>query len=81
MPLQQALGATGGGLNALLRHSVAAVLNASSPHVDYAMTTSEIILSVQAAVAGGATSVENLKTKLDTYNNAGANLDQHGNVI
>lgn len=79
LTLQQALGTGGGGLNALLRHSVAAVLNAASPYVAYPLTTSQIISGVQAAVAGGATSIENLKTQLDTYNNYGANLDQHGN--
>jgi SdrD B-like domain len=81
LTLQQALGTGGGGLNALLRHSVAAVLNAASPNVDYPLTTSQIISAVQTAAAGGDAAVEQLKNQLDTYNNYGANLDQHGNVV
>ena len=76
LTLEQALGTGGGGTNALLRHSVAAVLNAASPAVDYPLTTGQIISAVQAAVSGGT--VEQLKNRLDAYNNYGANLNQHG---
>ncbi|HVK10351.1 MAG TPA: SdrD B-like domain-containing protein [Gemmataceae bacterium] len=76
LSLEQALGTGGGGINALLRHSVAAVLNAASPSVDYPLTTAQVLSAVQAAVTGGT--VEQLKTQLDTYNNYGANLNQHG---
>lgn len=78
LTLQQALGTGGGGMNALLRHSVAAVLNAASTNVDYPLTTPQIISAVQAAAAGGSTAVEQLKNQFDTYNNYGANLNQHG---
>jgi hypothetical protein len=37
------LGANGGGVNALLRHSSAALLNAANPYVDYAYTVAEVI--------------------------------------
>ena len=78
LTLAEALGTGGGGLNALLRHSVAAVLNAAHTEVDYALTTGQIISQVQAAVADGAAAIEQLKNELDTYNNGGANLNQHG---
>jgi hypothetical protein len=80
LTLAEALGTGGGGINALLRHSVAAVLNAANSNVDYPLTTSQTISGVQAAVAGGDTAVEQFKNQLDGYNNYGANLDQHGNV-
>lgn len=46
--LLQALNAQGGGLNALARHSTAALLSASSDIVDYALTVAEVIAFVQA---------------------------------
>ena len=78
LTLAEALGTGGGGLNALLRHSVAAVLNAAHPEVDYAMTASQIIAAVQSAVSSGGAAIEQLKNQLDANNNAGANLNQHG---
>lgn len=81
LTLVEALGTGGGGINALLRHSVAAVLNAANTDVDYAMTTSQIVSAVQAAVAGGTGAIEQLKNQLDTYNNAGANVNQHGQAV
>ena len=81
LTLVQALGTGGGGINALLRHSVAAVLNAANTNVDYPLTTGQIITAVQTAVAGGDAAIEQLKNQLDLYNNSGANLDQHGNVV
>jgi len=78
LTLAEALGTGGGGINALLRHSVAAVLNAAHTEVDYAMTTSQVISAVQAAMADGAGAIEQLKSQLDGYNNGGANLNQHG---
>lgn len=43
----------GGELNALGRHSVAALLNATSPDVDYGMTPGEVIDAFNAAFASG----------------------------
>jgi uncharacterized repeat protein (TIGR01451 family) len=51
--LLQALQAQGGGINALARHAVAALLNASSPDVDSGFTVAQVIALVQAAVASG----------------------------
>jgi len=50
--LAEAAGANGGGANALARHAVAALLNASSS-VDYLYSTADVINMVQAAFASG----------------------------
>ncbi len=50
--LVEAADANGGGANALARHAVAALLNASSS-VDYYYTTADVISMVQAAFASG----------------------------
>jgi hypothetical protein len=78
LTLAQALGQKGGGINALLRHSVAGILNAAHTEVDYALTTQQIIEAVNDAVDSGGKAIEQLKNQLDTYNNDGANLNQHG---
>jgi uncharacterized repeat protein (TIGR01451 family) len=51
--LLDALNATGGGVNALARHAVAALLNASNPDVDSVFTEAEVIAIVQEAVESG----------------------------
>jgi hypothetical protein len=79
--LLEALGANGGGINALARHATAALLNASHPEIAYPMSESQIIAAVQDAVDEGEDAIEELATMLDMYNNYGANLDMHGNVI
>jgi hypothetical protein len=68
--LLQALGLNGGGINALARHSVAALLNATNGEVDYPdEDTASIIADFQAAVAGGAGTIESQKNTFDTWNN------------
>lgn len=72
--LLQALEANGGGINALARQAVAALLNAASPMVhpipDFD-TTAEVIAAVQAVLNTPNTSDdEALKDKLDYSNNA-----------
>jgi hypothetical protein len=77
--LVQALSLEGGGVNALMRHAVAGLLNAGHTGVDYPLTTDQIVSKVNAALASGSASqIESLKNELDGYNNLGANLDQHG---
>ncbi len=49
----QALEATGGGVNALARHAVAALLNASNPDVDSDFTVAQVIALVQEAIESG----------------------------
>ena len=51
--LLDALNSGGGGELALGRHAVAALLNSTSPNVDYAFTTAEVIAKVQNAYATG----------------------------
>ena len=59
-----------GGGGAGLRAAIAAVLNAGSPNVSYAVTSTQIINSVNAALASqNATTITDLATKLDGYNN------------
>jgi hypothetical protein len=49
--LEEALWARGGGLNKLVRHGTAALLNAFHPDVNYAVPTNEIIPAVQHGLA------------------------------
>jgi hypothetical protein len=73
--LLQVLEQGGGGLNALGRHSVAGLLNAVSPDVDYAFTSSEVIAMFQDAFDSGDPSViEATKDRLDAANNGGCTL-------
>ena len=51
--LLQALEATGGGVNALARHAVAALLNASNPDVESDFTVAQVIALVQDAIESG----------------------------
>jgi hypothetical protein len=67
----EAVNLGGGGVNALARHAVAAVLSANSGDVAYAYTVAEIIALVQA---GGEVN----KDLLDDANNAGCPLSNNG---
>lgn len=69
--LLQVLQAGGGGINALGRHTVAALLNAANPNYQYPLTTSQIITLFNGAVPGPAAGIENLKNYFDANNNAG----------
>jgi len=69
----EALKAGGGGLNALGRHAVAALLNAAHPLIDYPYTIPEIIAAVQAALSPGG-DVEGTKDDLDDFNNLGIDI-------
>jgi hypothetical protein len=67
LTFQQALSQGGGGLNALLRQAVAALLSATSPEVDYPLTADEVISLTNAAIASGI--YEPTKDLFDQYNN------------
>lgn len=68
--------ARGGGVNALGRHAVAALLNASSPGVDYDYTAAEVIDFFNDAYASGDRAVvENQKNVFDFLNNQGCGLN------
>ncbi|MEZ5450208.1 MAG: hypothetical protein R3E89_14995 [Thiolinea sp.] len=75
LTLVQALALKGGGINALLRHATAALLNAASD-VEYPYTQAEIIGWVQAAVeSGSAQEIETLKNTLAAANELGCPLN------
>jgi hypothetical protein len=63
----------GGGENALARHAVAALLNASHPDVNYFYSASDVVSMVQAAYASG--DFETTKDLFDAANNAGCRLN------
>lgn len=69
--LLQALNFGAGGLQALARHSVAGLLNATNPDVDYAFTSAQVIAKFQAAFdSGNAAMIEATKNEFNTANNA-----------
>jgi len=71
--LLDVLGANGGGVNALGRHAVAGLLNATSAGVNYDMTSAQVIAAFNAAVAGG--SVETTKNIFAKLNEQGCPLN------
>jgi hypothetical protein len=75
--LAQALAMNGGGLNALIRHAVAALLNAAHPDVNSVAypTPASVIAATQAAVAGGAATIESTKNAFEAANEAGCPLN------
>lgn len=83
--LRDAIEANGGGENALIRHSVAAYLNASST-VNYFYSTADIIAMVQDAFNSG--DFETPKNVFDYQNNMGCplsassrNTDSSSNLV
>ena len=63
----------GGGLTALGRHAVAALLNSASSGVDYDYTTAQVISRFNAAVASG--DYETQKNLFAAFNEQGCPLD------
>lgn len=80
--LGQAVQLGGGGVNALARHAVAALLNSyggvpngDGEVVDYPFTTAEVLAMVKAAIdSGDAAEIEATKNTLDEANNLGCPL-------
>ena len=67
--LLQALQAPGGGINALARQAVAALLNAESWAVNYGLPSGEVIISFQAAFDDGSkAAIEAQKDTFETLN-------------
>jgi len=66
MSLDDVLEEGGGDLDALGRHTVAALLNAASPDVDYPLTEQEVIDAFNGVYPGG--DYETLKDELEGYN-------------
>jgi hypothetical protein len=73
--LGQIVQANGGGLNALGRHTVAALLNAASPEVEYGMTPDQVIAAFNAAYASG--NYEAQKNVFEGYNERGCTVDKN----
>ncbi len=75
LTLLKGLQAKGGGANALIRHAVAAVLNAASGDVDYAFDVGTIVENVNAALMGeDDDEIEDLKDELADANESGCPL-------
>ena len=78
MTLLEGLQLGGGGLNALTRHAIAAVLSAAHPDIDYPLTISEIVDMVNDAyTSGDADEIEDLKDDLDAFNNLNCSISQN----
>jgi hypothetical protein len=76
--LIEALNNGGGGVDALLRQAVAAVLNARAG-LDFPFTEAEIVAAVNAALTSGDPDViEALKNDLDEANNLGCPFGNDG---
>lgn len=73
--LLDALADGGGGEDALGRHAVAALLNATNPYVNYPFTREEIILKVQQAYDTG--DFESTKDLFEEANEAGGELPKY----
>lgn len=74
--LLQVLNLGGGGLDALGRHTVAALLNAASSGVDYDLSVAEVISAFNTAYASGsASAITSQKDLLDMLNNLGCPLN------
>jgi hypothetical protein len=70
--LLQVVSNGGGGLNALGRHAVAALLNAQSNGVDYGMTAQEVIDAFNAAYMSGSYNAQ--KDAFEALNEQGCSL-------
>ncbi len=73
--LRDVLALGGGGLNALGRHTVAALLNAASPNVNYDRSVGDVINAFNAVYPGSDAAYEALKDQLETFNEQGCPLN------
>ncbi len=72
--LMQAVELGGGGLSALARHGVAALLNAAAPDVNYPIGVADVIELVRLAIQTGGSLIEQTKDLLEGYNEANCPL-------
>lgn len=72
----------GGGEEALMRHAVAAYLNAMHPLVNYPISSPAQVSSATnfGLQTGDPVTVEVLKDQLDAYNNLGCSLNHKGQL-
>ena len=73
--LSQVADGNGGGLTALGRHTVAALLNAANPEVSYDLTPQEVINAFNDVYPGSKGDYETLKNQLEGLNEQGCPLD------
>jgi len=78
--LLQALDANGGGVNAMIRHGIAAMLNACSDCVQYEYSSPDDVISmIEGALNGdGPYTVDELHSMFAEANEAGCPVNQHG---
>ncbi len=75
LTLEEASGLGGGGINALARHAVAALLNAAHTDVNYPKNVDTVITKTKEAFnSEDAEKIEELKDTFDEYNNLGCPL-------
>jgi hypothetical protein len=72
--LGEAVELGGGGIFALARHGVAALLNASSPEVSYDFSVGDVIALVNGAIASG--NYNAAKNLLEAFNEQGCTVDK-----
>lgn len=75
--LLEALSTGGGGVDALMRHAVAGLLNASNPNISYYYTESQVIQMTLDALAPGG-DVEGTKDLFEYQNEMGCDLSPGG---
>jgi hypothetical protein len=73
--LRQALKAKGGGINALARHTVAALLNAASPDVSYDLSVDDVIDEFNDVYPGTKQDYNSLKNYFEGFNEQGCPLN------
>ena len=74
MTLLEVLEQGGGGLKALGRHTVAALLNTSSPNTNYDLSASEVISSFNEVYPGSKKEYNQQKNILEAFNEQGCPL-------
>jgi hypothetical protein len=74
--LHQVVSQGGGGLNALGRHTVAALLNAAHPNVSYDLSASEVIAQFNAVYPGNTAAYNRLKDAFEAFNEQGCSLSR-----
>jgi hypothetical protein len=81
--LLEALDANGGGINALARHAVAALLNIANPDIAYGIGSTAALITMvhDAIVSGDEAQIDALHVLLAGYNEAGCPLNQRGEPI
>lgn len=75
MTLLDVMNTHGGGLNVLGRHTVAALLNASSPDVNSGQSTAEVIAAFNAVYPGERWQYNAVKGDFESINESGCPLN------